>query len=107
MTVIDVNTGKTDKKGSKDDIIRLTDREAAEEAMRQLRLRNLSGIILIDFIDMKEEADREALMRLLRERAKNDPNGTEIVDITKLNLVEIVRRKKGRTLAEQLGSGKL
>ena len=46
-------------------------------------------------------------MRLLRERAKNDPNGTEIVDITKLNLVEIVRRKKGRTLAEQLGSGKL
>ena len=107
MTVIDVTTGKTDKKGSKDDIIRLTDREAAEEAMRQLRLRNLSGIILIDFIDMKEEADREALMRLLRERAKNDPNGTEIVDITKLNLVEIVRRKKGRTLAEQLGSGKL
>ena len=107
MTVIDVNTGKTDKKGSKDDIIRLTDREAAEEAMRQLRLRNLSGIILIDFIDMKEEADREALMRLLRERAKNDPNGTEIVDITKLNLVEIVRRKKGRTLAEQLGSRKL
>ena len=107
MTVIDVNTGTTDKKGSTDDIIRLTDREAAEEAMRQLRLRNLSGIILIDFIDMKEEADREALMRLLRERAKNDPNGTEIVDITKLNLVEIVRRKKGRTLAEQLGSRKL
>ena len=75
--------------------------------MRQPRLRNLSGIILIDFIDMKEEADREALMKLLRERAENDPNGTEIVDITKLNLVEIVRRKKGRTLAEQLGQRKL
>ena len=107
MTVIDVNTGKTDKKGSKDEIIRLTDREAAEEAMRQLRLRNLSGIILIDFIDMKAEADREELLRLLRKMAAADPGGTEIIDITKLNLVEIVRRKKGRTLAEQLGSKKV
>ena len=106
MTVIDVNTGKTDKKGSKDEIIRLTDREAAEEAMRQLRLRNLSGIILIDFIDMKAEADREELLRLLRKKAAADPGGTEIIDITKLNLVEIVRRKKGRTLAEQLGPRK-
>ena len=106
MTVIDVNTGKTDKKGSKDEIIRLTDREAAGEAMRQLRLRNLSGIILIDFIDMKAEADREELLRLLRKMAAADPGGTEIIDITKLNLVEIVRRKKGRTLAEQLGPRK-
>ncbi len=104
MTVIDVNTGKTDRKGSKEEIIRLTDREAAAEAMRQLRLRNLSGIILIDFINMKDPKDREALLELLREKAAADPSGTEIIDITKLNLVEIVRRKKGRTLAEQLGN---
>lgn len=102
MTVIDVNSGKFDKKGARDSTIRRVDLEAAEEAMQQIRLRNLSGIIVIDFIDLSTPEDQEALLRRLRELASLDPVRTEVIDITKLNLVEITRRKSGRTLAEQL-----
>lgn len=102
MTVIDVNTAKTIRGKERQETIRRTDTEAAAEIMRQLQLRNLSGIILADFIDLRDKADRGALLKQLRKLAAEDPVPTQIVDITRLHLVEITRQKSGKTLAEQL-----
>jgi len=102
MTVIDVNSGKNEKGQSPEETFLRTDREAAAEIMRQLRLRNLSGIVLVDFINLRDPEHQKELMKLLREKAAEDPVQTEAVDMTKLNLVEIVRRKRGRPFAEQL-----
>lgn len=102
MTVIDVNTGKNIQGNDRQETIRKTDLEAADEVMRQLRLRNLSGIILVDFIDLRRREDRAALMDRLHALALLDPVKTQIVDITRLHLVEITRQKSGQTLAEQL-----
>ena len=101
MTVIDVNTGKnTDKKTASETYLR-TNLEAAEEIAVQLRLRNLSGIIVVDFIDMKEKAQNEELMRRLRQCLAADPVKTVLVDMTPLGLVEITRKKTLRPLHEQ------
>lgn len=102
MIVIDVNTGKYSGKKNQDDTIRLINREAAKEICHQLRLRNLSGIIMIDFIDMKEERDRELLLEELRSCCSYDPVKTTVVDMTKLGLVEMTRRKGKRPLWEQI-----
>ena len=101
MTVIDVNTGKnTDKKTASETYLK-TNLEAAEEIAVQLRLRNLSGIIVVDFIDMKEKAQNEELMRRLRQCLAADPVKTVLVDMTPLGLVEITRKKTLRPLHEQ------
>lgn len=102
MTVIDVNTGKYSGKKNQEDTIRLINREAAREICHQLRLRNLSGIILIDFIDMKEAEDRASLLEELRNCCMYDPVKTTVVDITKLGLVEMTRRKGKQPLWEQI-----
>lgn len=102
MTVIDVNSGKFERAGNRRETIRRVDLEAAAEIMRQIRLRNLSGIIVADFIDLRETEDQEALLSLLRKLAAEDPVQTEVVDLTKLNLVEMTRKKSGRTLSEQM-----
>lgn len=102
MVVIDVNTGKyAGKKNMRETICRIN-MEAAEEIGRQLRLRNLSGIILIDFIDMEQEEDREMLMRHLGEVVSRDPVKTTVVDMTRLNLVEVTRKKVRKPLYEQV-----
>ncbi len=67
--------------------------EAAKEAARQIRLRNLSGIILIDFINMKDEKSLVSLIEVLRGELKKDPVTTSFIDVTKLQLVEITRKK--------------
>ena len=77
--------------------------EAAKGSMRQMRLRNLAGMILIDFINMEEQRFIDALLQELRVLAKKDPIQTTIVDLTALGLVEITRRKTTKSLAEQLG----
>lgn len=101
MTVIDVNTGKnTDKKTASETYLK-TNLEAAEEIAVQLRLRNLSGIIVVDFIDMKEKAQNEELMKRLRQCLAADPVKTVLVDMTPLGLVEITRKKTLRPLHEQ------
>ena len=69
---------------------------------RQLRLRNLSGIIVVDFIDMESEEDRKLLLRTLSAYCLQDPVKTTVVDITKLNLVEITRKKIRKPLHEQM-----
>ena len=76
--------------------------EAARETARQLRLRNLSGIIVVDFIDMESQDDREELLEVLRQELKKDPVRTVLVDMTPLGLVEITRKKVRKTLKEQM-----
>ena len=72
------------------------------ESARQIRMRNLSGIILIDFIDMKEKENIQKLMHLLRTEIAKDMTKTVLVDMTKLGLVEITRMKKSPPLREVL-----
>ena len=69
---------------------------------RQLSLRNLSGIIIVDFIDMESKEDQETLMRVLGEELSRDPVKTILVDMTRLGLVEITRKKVRRPLHEIL-----
>lgn len=102
MVVIDVNTGKYSGKKSQEDTIRKINLEAAQEICHQLRLRNLSGIIIIDFIDMKTEADKAILLEALKTYAKKDPVKTTVIDMTTLNLVEMTRKKGRKPLSEQL-----
>ena len=103
LTVIDVNTGKAvDGRRNKETTFYKINCEAAIEAARQIRMRNLSGIILIDFIDMKEQEHVEELMQLLRMKLSEDKVKTVLVDITKLGLVEITRMKKNPPLREAL-----
>ncbi|MCD8221303.1 MAG: ribonuclease E/G [Clostridiales bacterium] len=102
MVVIDVNTGKYAGNQNLAGTIRRTNREAAEEICHQLRLRNLSGIIMIDFIDMKEEEDRQMLMHELKAHAARDQIKTTVVDMTPLGLVEMTRKKERRPLHEQI-----
>ena len=101
LTVIDVNSGKDVRGKDKEATLRRTNREAAEELMRQLRLRNLSGIILVDFIDFADEADVTALTETLTALAERDSAGTRFVDMTQLNLAELIRPRRGKSLQEQ------
>lgn len=101
LTVIDVNTGKAiDGKRKKETTFFKINCEAAKEAARQMRLRSMSGIILIDFIDMKEKEHQLELMELLRQEFRKDKTKTTLVDITKLGLVEVTRMKKNPPLWE-------
>jgi ribonuclease G len=103
LTVIDVNTGKAiaGKKKVQETFLKVN-REAAKEIAKQIRLRNLSGIIIIDFIDMELTKDKELLMEELREYFKKDPIKTTLVDMTALGLVEVTRKKVRKPLHEQL-----
>ncbi|MDE6875860.1 MAG: ribonuclease E/G [Lachnospiraceae bacterium] len=102
LTVIDVNTGKAVKGREKIEKHFLKiNLEAAKEIAYQIRLRNLSGIILVDFIDMQEDGAVDTLMRTLREYLAEDPVKTTLVDITPLHLVEITRKKVRRPLHEE------
>lgn len=103
MTVIDVNTGKYEGKKKMAETIRRINLEAAEEIGWQLRLRNLSGIIMVDFIDMEREEDKQELLSCLERAVSGDPVKTVVVDMTPLNLVEITRKKVRKPLHEQMG----
>ena len=102
MTVIDVNTGKNESRGQLEETVFRTNLEAAEEIAVQLRLRNVSGIIVVDFINMKEEEHREALLERLAEAVAADSVRTAVLGMTKLGLVEMTRQKKSPPLSEKL-----
>lgn len=102
LTVIDVNSGKNIKKKAREELIFSINVEAAREIARQLTLRNISGICIIDFIDMKEKEHREELMHILRMELKKDKVPATLVDITRLGLVELTRKKVQKSLKEQL-----
>ena len=102
LTVIDVNTAKSVSKKTSEETYLKTNLEAAEAIAVQLRLRNLSGIIIVDFIDMKEEESRKALLAAMRRAVAADPVKTVLVDMTPLGLVELTRKKIRRPLHEQV-----
>ena len=99
LTVIDVNTGKAIA-GKRSEGYLKFNLEAAQEAARQIRLRNISGIILIDFINMSDKDHMEKLLNYLRNCLNTDPIPTTLVDVTKLQLVEITRKKIRKPLRE-------
>jgi ribonuclease G len=115
LTVIDVNTGKFTGKTSQADTILKTNLQAAVEIIRQVRLRNLGGIIIIDFIDMKAEDHRQQVLSVLAAELKKDRTRTQIMGLTGLGLVEMTRKKARQGLGGLLqqpcpycgGSGKV
>lgn len=98
MTVIDINSGKNISKN--ETAILEINKEAAVEIARQLRLRNISGMILIDFINMKAKSHMEELVVTLKEQIKKDPIPCTFMDVTKLGLVELTRKKTYKSLKE-------
>jgi len=93
LTVIDVNTGKCIDKKKDDKAYLKINKEAAKEVAKQIRLRNLTGIILIDFINLSSKELTDELLDFFERELKKDPIATTLVDITKLQLVEVTRKK--------------
>ncbi len=95
LVAIDVNTGKNlgNADSNKEDIAYKTNFEAAIESMRQIRLKNLGGIIIIDFINMEKDGNKEAILDILKAESKKDRSKVEILGFTKLGLVEMTRKK--------------
>ena len=101
MIVIDVNTGKfIGKGGNLEETVTKNNLEAAEEIARQLRLRDLGGIIVIDFIDMTLESNREAVLRRLVECLGRDRTKHQVAEVTSLGLVQMTRKRVGQGLIE-------
>lgn len=101
LTVFDVNSGKYDlRKASKESFYQIN-LEAAREIALQIRLRNLSGIILVDFINMEDTSYEEQLLNYMKQLVRQDKILTTVIDITPLGLMEITRKKVNKTLAEQ------
>ncbi|MCL2390759.1 MAG: Rne/Rng family ribonuclease, partial [Endomicrobia bacterium] len=103
LCAIDVNSGKFTAKTSQEDTAFLTNMEAAEEIARQLRLRNIGGIIVIDFIDMKKASNRQKVLEKLREAVKGDKAKIKIWPITRLGLIEMTRERKRESLFSLMG----
>jgi ribonuclease G len=102
LTVVDVNTGKFTGKKSQSETIFKTNTEAAVEVARQLRLRDIGGIIVIDFIDMEDEEHKERVSLALQEAIKRDKAKTNILDFTELGLVEMTRKRVKQSLEKDL-----
>lgn len=102
LTAIDVNTGKFIGKNRLADTVLQTNLEAVEEAARQIRLRDLGGVIVIDFIDMERNRDRIKVLNTLEAALKTDRRRTRIVQISPSGLVEITRRREGSSLRQLL-----
>ncbi|SFD68652.1 ribonuclease E [Actinopolyspora alba] len=105
MTVIDVNTGKfTGSGGNLEETVTRNNLEAAEEIVRQLRLRDIGGIIVIDFIDMVLEANRDLVLRRLTECLGRDRTRHQVAEVTSLGLVQMTRKRVGTGLLEAYSS---
>jgi ribonuclease G len=102
LTMIDVNTGRFTKTGSLADTVLRTNLEAVEEVGRQLRLRDIGGIIVVDFIDMDSARHRQEVMEALRRVLKNDRMRTRVIHLTPLGLVEMTRKRTGDSLPARL-----
>jgi ribonuclease G len=103
MTVVDVNTGRNIGKSRQEDTILQTNLEAAEEVVRQLRLRNIGGLIVIDFIDMAVGAHRQKLFRFFEKTLKDrDKFQSVVLKVSEFGLVQMTRKRSGKTLVQQL-----
>ena len=104
LTVIDVNTGKNVGRSSLEETVFRNNLEAAEEIARQLRLRDIGGIIVIDFVDMEVKGNREAVATTLRSSLGRDKTRTQVFDISELGLVEMTRKRIGEGLLESFAT---
>ncbi len=102
LTVIDVNTGKSVLGKNAQRHFMTVNLEASAEIARQIRLRNISGIIIIDYIDLESGKERDRLLEELKRQVKPDPVPVQVHDITSLGLVEVTRKKVEKSLAERL-----
>ena len=102
LTIIDVNTGKFSGKSDYQETVLKTNQLAATEVVRQLRLRDIGGIVLIDFIDMSREADRKSIMKIVEEALIKDENRIKLIGFTPLGILQLTRKKTKVTLSEAL-----
>lgn len=102
MYVIDINSAKNTKSTSIKETAFVTNKQAAIEIANQIRLRNLSGIIIVDFIDMKDEDKKKEIIKTLRDSFSEDKSKVEVYPFTELNLVQITRRRMGKVLYEYI-----
>ncbi len=115
MTVIDVNSASNTKGRSHKDLILRTNIEAAVEIAHQIRLRNIGGIIVVDFISMKDEGDKRKVIEILKKETRKDRSKVDILGFTKLELLEMTRKRTTRSVESFLlttcpvcgGSGKV
>jgi len=104
LTVIDVNTGKNVGQSNLEDTVFKNNLEAAVEVAHQLRLRDIGGIIVIDFIDMEIKANRAEVVKVFKEALARDKTRTQVFDISELGLVEMTRKRIGEGLIESLAA---
>jgi ribonuclease E len=104
LTVIDVNTGKNVGRSNLEETVFRNNLEAAEEVARQLRLRDIGGIIVIDFIDMEIKKNREEVMRAFRDALARDKTRTQVFEISELGIVEMTRKRISEGLVETFTS---
>ena len=102
LTVVDVNTGKNVGKSSLEETVLANNLEAADELARQLRLRDIGGIIVVDFVDMELAANRAQVTKRFRDALARDKTRTQVLDISGLGLVEMTRKHSGEGLLESL-----
>ncbi|MGQ0616554.1 MAG: Rne/Rng family ribonuclease [Acidimicrobiia bacterium] len=105
LTVIDVNTGKNVGTSSLEETVFKNNMEAAVEVARQLRLRDIGGIIVVDFIDMEVRGNRDQVIRAFRDALARDKTRTQVFEISELGLVEMTRKRIGEGLLESVTSG--
>ncbi len=104
LIAIDVNSGRSKNGGDQPEFILRTNMEAAEEISRQLRLRNIGGLVVIDFIDMKTQHDRDEVMRHMKHLVKDDKARTRLLAISKLGLMEMTRQREQESIRDQVYS---
>lgn len=102
MYVIDVNSGKNTKARDFNKTIFQTNLEAAKEVGKQIRLRNLSGIIVVDFIDMRDENQKKPVFKALRKSLESDKGNVKVFPFTELDLIQISRKRRGKSIYEYL-----
>ncbi|MBT2727081.1 Rne/Rng family ribonuclease [Bacillus sp. ISL-75] len=102
LTIIDVNTGKFSGKTNYQDTVLKTNQLAAKEVVRQLRLRDIGGIVLIDFIDMKQAEDKQSILTLIETELTKDQKRTKMIGFTPLGILQLTRKKTKVTLSEAL-----
>jgi ribonuclease E len=102
LTVVDVNTGKNVGKSNLEETVFRNNLEAADEIARQLRLRDIGGIIVIDFIDMEIKANREEVVKGFRDALARDKTRTQVFDISELGIVEMTRKRVSEGLIESV-----
>lgn len=99
---VDVNTGRNKGKKDVDKMLLQTNIEAAEEVARQLRLRNIGGLVVVDFIDMRHRRDQMAVFRAMKERLKRDKAKTQVLQISSIGLMEMTRQRLNESLQDSM-----